>query len=180
MTVSSTRTTDWIELSSTTGTANDTALTAASAKAPKIAVPVTDETNGFFVFGTVANTITGGAVRYVVTFATQDAANETFGARVWGWTKIGTLYIPELLIDTDNVAGARVGIAASTIDNTWFFPDTIVIADDNTIGSSGEVHDSGADGLESFSFDPSGHSYIEVEVSCETVAAFARCFYRAV
>ena len=173
---------EWVELGTGTGTDNDTALTTPANKAASASAPALNETTGIFVIksgGADSSALVDGAVMYALTFASTDAANETYGARIWGWRKIGTTYWPHLLGELSMTAGALTGVASTTVSNSWFFPDAIVIDDDNTRGASIEVHTSGTDGTAHVTFDATGFQWVEVEASCETVAAFVRVFYSA-
>lgn len=177
-----TRVLEWAELSSAAGTDNDNALTTPANKAPSTAQPATDESAGRFVLQTAgpdASGAIGQAVHYGLLFISQSAADQTYGVRLWGWRKLGTLYVPHLLGELSLTAGARVGIAGATIDDTWYFPDAIIVDDDNTRGESVEAHVSGTDGTSHVTFDATGFQYVEAEVSCESSAAAVRAFYTA-
>lgn len=172
-----TRATDWID-PIPGGSTNDAALTASSAKAPAAEPPVSDATAGRFVVDLRAPAGTEGdanrAVHYDVAFALQDAADETAVFRVWGWRPVGTTWVPRLLLAGTMTAGARVGVASTTLDNTWFLADTIAVTEDNTRGASAQVDTSAdADGQAVLSFDADGAAVIEVEVSRDSGTAAA-------
>jgi len=165
-----TRATDWIEADAA-GSTNNTALTASSAKAPTLTKPETSSAAGRFVFdlrAVAANaadqTPLQRAVHYDAAFALQDADGETGGFRVWQWRPVGDTWLPRLLLAGTMAAGARVGIATGTLDETWFLADTITLTTDNTRGASAQV-DTDADGLANLSFDADGSALIEIEVS---------------
>lgn len=185
-----TRITNWHELSSTTGTTNNNALTAVSAKAATTTEPSTNESAGRYVIETAGPGSSGmayGAVIWAAMPIITDANNETCGIRVWGYravvtgdTNTGTtLYVPAMLLDLDVTAGALTGQNNSTIENEWFFADTITIVTDNTRGGSAEVHASGTDGVSYLTFDATGHTHLEFECSRESSAAAVRVFVGA-
>lgn len=189
MTYDMTRITNWHELSSTTGTTNNNALTAVSAKAATTTEPTTNENAGRYVIETAgpSSGLVYGAVIWAAMPIITDANNETCGVRVWGYravvagdTNTGTtLYVPAMLLDLDVTAGALTGQNSSTIENEWFFPDTITIVTDNTRGGSAEVHTSGTDGVSYLTFDATGHTHLEFECSRESSAAAVRMFVGA-
>lgn len=166
-----TRASDWIEADSA-GTANNTALTASSAKAPTATKPATDAATGRFVFDLRAQAGAAGsnaaelarAVHYDLAFALQETEDETIGYRVWQWRPRGSTWIPRLLLAGVATAGARVGISGGDIDETWFLADTITVTTDNTRGASAQV-DADADGQAVLSFDADGSGLLEVELS---------------
>jgi len=164
-----TRATDWIDLIPA-GSTKNTALTASSAKAPAAAAPESDAAAGRFVLDLRAPADGDGdanrAVHYDAAFALQDADNETAAFRVWGWRPVGDTWVPRLLIAGTVAAGARVGAAGTTLDETWFLADTIAVSEDNTRGASAQVDTaSDGDGMAVLSFDADGSALLEVEVT---------------
>lgn len=179
-----TRASDWIEPGTGAGTANATALTASSAKAPTATKPATSEANGRYVVdlrdGPAGKGRTDWAMHYALAFLVQDADGETFGYRVWQWVPRGDTWVPRLLLAGTGAAGARVGGAdADGVSNQWFLADTITNATDNTRSASAQV-DADTDGLAELSFDASGTALLEVEISIDaSTAAKVRPMLRA-
>lgn len=56
-----------------------------------------------------------------------DAANEDGVCNVYGWNKIGSLWIPTLLADLSATLGAATGVAGQLIADTDLIADTIAI-----------------------------------------------------
>ncbi len=174
-----TRVQAWTELSSSTGTTNNTAITTPANKAPTTTDTMTTEADGRYFFQTIGGGTVGQPTMVGILFALQDANNETASAVVWGWTKHGGLWVPTRLCSIALTAGARVGIASADIDNTWFFCDTNTVTDDSSRDGSFHEHTPGTDGIGWVSGDIGGHQLVEVEVTRNGgTAAAARCFYR--
>lgn len=151
---------------------NSSALTADSAKAASTTEPTEDVSAGRFIFGDQAIV---DRVLMELGFILTDAANETASAAVWGWYRIGGLWVPKLLCVLTITAGARPGVSGGDVTDTEFFADTIAASTDNT---TRDVSVSGAsDGIATAEIDHRGAKWIEVEVtstSSATVKPFAK------
>jgi hypothetical protein len=160
-------------------------LTAESAQASTLTRPVTDLANGRHIVDLhpVPDDEDGPKdepVHLAIGFASQDAANETYSVRLWGWRKFGDVWIAQLLSDLDLTAGSRTGAAAAENgpDNTWFLPDTITINTDTTRNASIEANGgvSAGNGHLFITMDACGFELIEIETSTDGVAAAVRVF----
>jgi len=55
------------------------------------------------------------------------ADNATLGARILGWRKISTLWVPTILADLSGTLSTSVGVASAAVLNTDRFVDTVTI-----------------------------------------------------
>lgn len=160
---------NWIRIGSAAST-NNTALVAESAKASTATKPATATASGRYVLDSLDDL--GKVSLCAVTFLGTDAANETFNAKLWGWSQVaGTgVWIAHLLGEVAVTLGSRT----ATIEGTaYLLPDTIGVTSDYSYDASIEVNGGagGGNGCQWFSFDPSGHQLIEIEVSRDSATA---------
>lgn len=150
-----------------TASANSSALTAQSAKAPSATAPETSASTGRYIFGdeeVINQTL------ILLGFVLTDAANETASANVWSWQRCaGGLWVPKLLCTLAVTAGARTGISGAEITNSEYFADTITDSVDNTV--RGVNYWAASDGVALAEIDHMGGDLIEVEVSINSSTA---------
>ena len=122
--------------------------------------------------------VTRGGYRYLALtpFGTGDE-NTTFIFKVFGWSLVGTLYVPHYLGGATVTLGAAVGVAGATVIATERFGDTLV-----TLG--GPVGDSEAlfispisDHIGQALIPTRGHEFMEVVFDL-TGATNANVLYR--
>lgn len=147
--------------------ANSSALTTSTNKAPRLTAPETNATNGAFVFGDEEIV---DSILVHIGFLLTDANNETASAAVWSWQRTGAgNYIPRLLCTLNIIAGARTGVAGHEVGATAFIADTIAAATDSTI--RGVKVSAPTDGFAVAEIDHGGGDYIEVEVTTNSGTA---------
>lgn len=182
-----TRITKWAEPWGSAGSANN-GLTADGSMATTLTRPVNDLANGRHIIDCHPVPDESGGpkdepIHLAVAFASQNAANETYSVKGWGWRKWGDVWIGQKIWEIDLTAGALTGAANATEgpDNTWFFPDTIAIvaSSDTTRGTSLEVNggEDAQNANQFITFDGSGFELIEIETSDDGVAESVRVAY---
>ena len=170
---------NWIELTDSTGTTNAN-LDAGSAIVPVVdLVTAADATNGRYFFHAKDE-------RNVVEqfmFAGQNAADETFGVAIKGWRRLNgkSFWVGQQICQVAGILGSRVGIAGAAIDDTWFFPDSLVFTYNNAPDGTAEVigGEIGQNGNTLMRVDIAGFEWIEVELADNGSSAAVRAWHCA-
>lgn len=112
-----TQTNEWVELLSTNST--DTSFTANA--------PTTTEPTGA---GIVDLFRIAGKVHNNVAFIFYGTGNDdtTFDARVTGWQKVSTLWVPVPLLEVSCTLGTSVGVSGASVTDSERFADTVTVA----------------------------------------------------
>lgn len=115
----------------------------------------------------------------LLVFFGTDANNETFDARVTGWSKVGTLWVPVVLAEFECILGAGVGVSGASVADTDFFVDTIAIdaAFSGLSGTAVQVCSPTGDQVAHVLMDMKGFAKMEVEFDL-TGGASANCLYK--
>jgi hypothetical protein len=90
------------------------------------------------------------------------ADNATFSVRVLLWSKVGTLWIPELILNLDGTLSAAVGVSGQVPADTHRFADTLAFTASTSNPSSASIISPTSDSLASITFDSSGAMKVEV------------------
>lgn len=108
---------EWVELLTSNSTAASFTALAATATEPTGA-------------GVIDLPLTGDAVNSFLQliFFGAGADNSTFDARVSGWSKVDTLWVPTPLVEVSCTLGAAVGVASQAVLDTERFADTLSLA----------------------------------------------------
>jgi len=164
---------DFVELSDSSGTTN-TSLDLTKASVAGGPGPQTDSANGRYVFD-----VNDGAVVEQFCFAGQGADNATFSFAVWGWEKIGDIWVASALAKVDGVLSAAVGLSGADPDNTWRFPDTLTAVYGYTPNSKSESFGgSGTDTNAMWRLDVANFKKIEVELATGGSSTALRVWHR--
>lgn len=158
----------WVEKWKTVGSASTytaAAVTGESAKASTTTKPVTDESTGRYIID-VSDEL-GKASLAALALIGTDNANETFNARLWGWTQVypDGSWVPNYLGDISTITLGSKTVAIGGV--TYQLPDTLTASPDYTYNASIEVigASSAGNGFATVTIDPSGHELLEVEMS---------------
>lgn len=147
-----------------------TRLFAANVSAASITIPAPTNTepvagaNGVMDLRTGRDRLATFANAAVAFFATG-ADNVTATARVTGWKKISTLWVPFTLAKLDLTASAAVGVAAGDVLNTERFVDTLANTGGSAVDSSAVLL-SPADNAPALAiFNTRGFQYLQIDLA---------------
>lgn len=148
-------------------------VTAASITNP---TPSTTAPTGDGVFNMALSADAGLNAVQLVFYGTRTSAdNETFTARVTGYRKVGTLWVPFPLLALSMVQGTSVGVAGADVVATEYFADTIAVT--SAFTSLYEVSSPADNTIAYVTIDPVGCRYLRVDLakgtnaSCNVLAA---------
>ncbi len=113
----------------------------------------------------------------VAFFGARTGANQTATARLTGWRKIGTLWIPVPLLALALTQGTSIGIAATDVVATDYFVDTITAS--TAFTSAYELISPADDTVAAVKVDLFGCEKLQVQVAkgtCTSVNALAASF----
>lgn len=106
-----------------------------------------------------------------IAFFGGNANNDTFTARVTGWRRVGTLWVPIPLLAISGLLGNHNGVSAAAVTNLQFFADTITI--DTAFTAAYEVINPGSDQIAMVKVDMAGCEKLQVQVAKGTAAGIA-------
>ena len=105
-------------------------------------------------------------------------ADVTYDYRIYGYSKVSTLWVPQLLVGGSATLSATTGVASAAVTNSYKFVDTLDIDLGNS-NVSAEVVSPANDEVASLTLDMRGHSLIQVAFDM-TGATSANALYRFV
>lgn len=88
--------------------------------------------------------------------------NDTFDARVIGWRKVSTLWVPVPLCQLTATLSAAVGVASAAVLDTERFADTVALAAGYNANVSAEVVTPTGDVVAHVCLDTKGFTLLEV------------------
>ena len=114
-------------------------------------------------------------------FIGTSAANQLFDYRVTGWAKIDTLWIPTMLVQGTVTLGAKTGVAAKAVTNSYYFADTLDVdyPSANLLGQTVSIVSPENDLIAHLMIDLRGYSIVTVKFDRDT-AASCNALYRFV
>lgn len=150
------------------------AVVTASSITPPVAM--TTEPTGDGVFN-MFSTHTVPLNSAVIAFFGGNSADGTFTARITGWRKIGTLWIPTPLLTLSGILGAMTGVAGTGVTASQLLADTLTVS--TAFTTAYEIINPTGDQVAIVKVDAFGCEKIQVQVAigtCNNIAALAAGF----